>query len=1808
MFPTQYFRKGAAALLFVLAACSVSNTIKVTDRNFGDEIETRQNLVFKFEDQMVPDSLINLWDSTAYIKIAPEIKGLFKWTSRNELVFSPSAEFRPATAYTAELTNLLLKHSARGKKLPTEHIFKFHTPTVKVENLLSWWSIVPTESGMVTLQLNFLFNYPVDPVATSKLLKLQINGQPASFTLTDNTMSRELKIQTAPVSAQTIKSCKLDYELAPGLLCLDGTLPTTAAIKGTQDVKAPDKLEITQIEGVLDATGGNILVYCNQEVVLTNASKLIRIKPQVNFTVEPNGNGFIIKGNFQSGASYEVEIDKELSGAIGGAMDKMYSAMVPFGEMEPSLSFVNTKGIYLSTKSSRKIAINIVNIPKVEVRIFKIYENNIQAFMRYNRYNDYYEDEYEGYESGYGYNDYNLQELGDEIMNQEYDTRNLARQNGVSLLNLDFTEQSQFRGIYLVTVSSSDDRWRKATRLISISDIGLITRSNGDEVYVFANSIKTTEPLKGAKISFISTNNQVLATATTNGDGVAVLSGIKNKYKGFSVGMITARDEADFNFMSLKDTRVEDSRFDVGGKTNNPSGYEAFIYGDREIYRPGEKVYFNTIVRTINMENLTDVPVKIRIVMPNGNEFSSIRKTLNKQGAAEGSIQLSTAAVTGTWSMEVFTANDVFLTNRNFSVEEFIPDRISVTVAADKEIYNLGDSVKSSARAMNLFGTPAVNRKYEMDFSLRRTTVWSQKFQGYNFNISGLDNISFNNILREGKTNTSGDAIENFPIELSYANTGLLDGKIYTTVFDETGRPVNRVQNFEVSTQKNYFGIRMSDYYNSTRQPVTIGMAATDMKGNPTGAASTQLLVVKVYYETVMERTYGTRYRYISQRREKVIINKMLNIAKDGSTFSFTPSESGQYLIRLKDPNAFSYVQSEMYAYGWGTTSNNSFEVNNEGTIDMEFDQKSYEAGQQAKVLFKTPFAGKLLVTVERDKVFEYYYLETDKRSATLELPVKEDYLPNVYITATLFRPLDDGTIPVTIAHGFAPLPVEKKSNKIPVEIIAVSSSRSKTRQQIKVKTTPVSGTEITVAVVDEGIMQLKNSQSPDPYAYFYQKRALEVNSYDIYPYVLPDITLRNSSSGGDGYDLQKRVNPMTNKRVKLVAYWSGILRSDANGIATCEVEIPQFSGDLRIMAVAYKNEAFGHAEKHMKVADPIIISPSVPRFLSPGDTLSMPVTITNTLNAKQKTNVTVETTGPLKVTLSNPGPVNIDGGKEARPVFKIAALQQTGEGTITVKVNNGSETFTDKTDITIRPAASLQKVSGSGEINAGTSVTIQPAANFIPSSKEGKLVLSSSPVAQFSDQLSYLLGYPYGCLEQTVSTAFPQIYYANLAKALKYRPGQPVQISTNVQAAISKLQSMQQYNGALTYWPGGNYESWWGTAYAYHFLQEAKKAGYEVNANILNRMAAYLALKVKEHPTEILYYYDAKRVEQKRSIPSKDIFYSLYLLAMYSKADLATMNFYKPQLAQLAIDSKYLLGASYLACGDRKSYSEILPRAFDGEQALKSTGGNFYSFVRDQALALNALLETDPSNPQIGQMVRSLSLQMRSDRYLSTQERAFAFLALGKFMKQTANTQITATVTAGGKTLGTFKKEDITITKGMENSQIQVSTTGTGKLYYFWEVEGITSDGSFVQEDSYLQVRKSFYTRSGQPFTQLGLMKQSDLYVVKITLNNMSRNNVENIVVTDILPAGFEIENPRVSTVPELSWITDNRQPDHMDIRDDRINLFTSIGSQQVNFYYLVRAVSTGKFIMGPVSADAMYDGTYHSYHGSGVIRISEE
>ncbi len=1797
MRPLYSFFIGVSILL---ASCSGGNKIKLVEKNFEDEIPPKGILSFTFNQPMVPDSLVGVWSDIEYIRFDPAIKGKFYWQTTSILVFAPAGEFSPATTYSGKFTSEVFKNVHKGK-FTGDKEFTFHTPYLQVTGSHAFWDVSADVAGGIRVEVEF--NYEIQPSEASKLLQIKLDKKLTDFRLLTEEPSNIISVLLKDVKRED-KNYSLEVSLNKGLAPISGNEKMDKVYVQQFDIPSPFKLEISDVQANFDGSEGTITIYTTQEVVAENIKKFINITPSVKYTVDIQPGYFLVKSeDFDIDQHYELTILKGLSGKIGGELKFDFSQPVSFGQVQPTIRFFDQKEFYVSGKGSRNIQVAILNVPKVSVQVTKIYENNILSYL--NSSGSYYYDydyDYEYYDDYY-YNYRDISDLGDVIYEKDIETAGLPRKGSNRILTLDFEDKlADNKGVYVIDIKSTDEYYLRASKMVAISDIGLIVKQGRNTISVFANSIKTAQPLAGVNIRFIGLNNQVVYEARTDADGVASYSYSALKAPGFEVSIISAQLEHDYNVIPLQRTRINTSRFDVGGKWLNDGGLDAFIYGDRDLYRPGETINITAIIRDYKWKSPGAVPVVLKLTAPNGKNFKTIRRVLNGYGSFDAQVELPYSAQTGSYIAYIYTGNDILIGSQVIKVEEFMPDRIKVDVTLNKEDYKPGESIIVDITAVNFFGPPASDRNYEVELTTRRINFYPKKNSDYNYYIRGAES-SFSSDLRENTTNADGEATEEFEIPLEYKYMGVLQSDAFITVFDETGRPVNRLRRAMIYTQDVFFGVKSDDYYARTNQPVTYKLIAVDKDGNELTGVDAWVRLIKHEYKTVLSNS-GGYFRYRSEKVEKTLEDKKIKLNGTATTFSFIPEQSGEYELRISAPGVSNYVNYHTYAYGWGATSYSSFKVDNEGQIDIELDKENYNVGDKANVLLKAPFTGKILITLETDKVIDHFYIETDKRAASFGLDIKEEYLPNVFISATLFRAHEVSDIPLTVAHGYASMKVDNPAYKMNVDITAAEKSRSNTKQTIKVKSKPNSA--LTIAVVDEGILQVSGYPTPDPYNFYYQKRALQIQTSNVYPYLFPELGMIRSTTGGDAGDMGKRLNPMQNNRVKLVSFWSNIIETDSRGEAEFTIDIPQFSGDLRIMAVGYNGQVFGSARKNMKVADPLVISVGLPRFLSPGDKMDVPVMLTNTTAKEVKCKASLSVAGPLKVEGENSQSVNIAANRELEVLFRVDALNDIGAGSITVEAAALGEKFVNKTDISVRPASPLQKRSGGGQLQAGKTTKINiDVKDFIETSIDGKVILSKNPLVQYSKNLDYLVRYPYGCIEQTVSSAFPQLYFGDLIGTIYTNEKAKVDAIKNVQAALDRIKLMQLYNGGLTYWPGGGQETWWGSVYAAHFAVEAKKAGFEVDDAFLNSLLKYLK-KSLEKKELITYYFN---FNQRKQIAPQEAIYSLYVLSLAGEKPTALLNYYRSRTEQMSLDSKYMLAAAYVLTGDIKKAREVVPNAFEGEKSNTSFGGSFYSYVRDEALALNVLLDIDPENNQIAIMAKHVGENLMNRYYLNTQERTFSLLALGKISRKAAGSDIKATVKSGSKDIASFNNKDIVLDLGkIGTKELTLTAEGTGYLYYYWESEGISADGSYLEEDSYLKVRRTLYNRNGAAISNYQL-KQNDLILVEVSITGLTTNYVENVAISDILPACFEIENPRLTALPPGMDFPQRRSyPEYMDIRDDRINFFVSTGNYVNYYYYLVRVVSPGTYKMGPVGADAMYNGEYHSYSGSGTITVTRD
>jgi uncharacterized protein YfaS (alpha-2-macroglobulin family) len=1788
-------------LLVWISACGKfdSKTVRITYRNFGEEIETRQNLVLEFNQSLAPKGMVGEWHDKAYFSLKPQVKGSFRWETENKLVFSPENGFAPHTDYLLTFSGDLTNGS--GLRMETSEI-SFHTPYLDLAASNLFWTA--DAAGQPKLSLSLGFNYPINPTELQKLMSLAIGGKQTEFQVLSTVPSAVIQVAVSSLAAQ--ENQQLNIAISEGLQVL-GSLKKADQLSQKAIIPLKEKFNILAVEAEYIDGEPAIRVTANQALGANQLEKVVSLAEVStnSLTFERTENGFIIKGKLPKAVT--VTLKKSLKGVFGAGLEADFSQALIFENPIPSIKFAE-KGNYLSTRGFKNIALSINGIEKIRVQIYKIYANNVMHYLRSsNQISQYYDMDGEIGESGgdYYYSWINYQEYGDLVYDQALEVKNLKRSAGLQLLHLDFEHNRDYKGIYALKISNYKEQYTSDSRMVSFSDIGLMAKRSQDEITVFAHSINKAEPLAGVEVTLVSNNNQEVYSLKTEPDGVARFSDLKAKTFGFDVKMIVARMNHEFTVMHFAQTKVSTEDFGLGGLASNAANLQAFVYAERELYRPGETLNLRAIVRDHKWQPLSDIPVKIKVLNPEGKEFSLRKGILTKEGSFTTAIPTPPAAMTGQYTVEILSANDVVLGSKGIFLEEFMPDRIKVEGSSSKTQLKTGETAKFNIQVYNLFGPPAVGRNVEISYSLSPKMFGAKEFKDYNFNFAGYGSEQATDLnLQNFVTDETGSVSSEFTFFPK--NTGLYNVAAYITAFDETGRPVRRKISSLGISQEVFLGMQNRPRYILSGAAYPVGVVALNEKEGLLNNIEIDYKIIRHNWTSVLEQDYSGRYRYVSQRKEELIKSQRLTIGGKSSTLPFLPEKPGEYELRIARVGDESHYVSQMfYAYQWGSPAQSaSYQISKEGKVIIETDKSSYSVGQEALLRFKVPFEGRLIVTVERDKLIKYFVLQTQNSDAVQKLKIDAQMLPNAYITATLIRPIQDNSLPITVAHGFLNLEVNEPSRRIEPKIIAAEKCRSGQEQIVTVQT-GLAQAELSIAVVDEGILQIKNTKTPDPYGYFYQSRALEVYSYDMYSRVFHEYRPQASSFGSDFAELGKRLNPFQNKRIKPASFWSGNLITDAKGQASFSFTLPEgFSGQVRIMAVASKGHSFGSADKTMIVADPVVLSYGLPRFLSPGDVADIPATLTNTTASSLSGKASLSVEGPLEIVESSAFTVNLSPNSESRSLFKIKAKNQLGEGKVILLFDNGKEKFKQELEIAVRPPTTLTKYSGAAE--AQSTIELDFTKGLIPATIKAKLVISQLPLAGLAPLLVQLVQYPYGCLEQTTSSAFPQLYVKELYESVFPNTKQMNASEANVQEAINKIKTMQRYDGSLSYWAGGDYALPWATVYATHFLVEAKKAGFEVDSDFLERLLAHIASKTRTSELREYFYENGSGSISQNLVPKESI-YALYVLAVAGKPERSAMNFYSQRKQMLSADAMYMLAASYRLIGDQGTARRLQPTTFPTSKTQTLTGQDFSSYIRDIAVALNALVETDPQNAQIPSLAKELSEELSKQEtfYYSTQEKAFALLALGKLAKNRSKAAGKATISANGKNIAQYSTASLVLMDQIAGKNIKITPQG-GSVYYYWELEGLPENDLMPKTalgDYNLKVRREFLSRSGQPITNLSF-NQNDLVVVKITLQSSGRN-VDNVVITDILPAAFEVENPRLNNLGGFDWIKERFEPQFLDIRDDRVNFFTQASPNLKTFYYTVRVVSKGQFKFGPIAADAMYNAAYRSYNGGGMVLV---
>lgn len=1753
--------------------------------------------------------------------IEPGLSGVWRWRAPNVLRFEPAGPGFPiGNVYRVSLNTKRLLTSDQHWRGDDE-------VTIKVDGLLIEKVVTTEESAgdkkSVVIKGEIHFNYSVDPelLITKASIVDGTDRQPIDISGSSGTV---ISFRSHPIAKRS------DGRVVK-LILEKGIAERSRGARLENDfvqeinIGSSDHLTVRSVKPTSGETESTLTIDISSQVSAEIAPKFLTVKPAVKYHLSVEGTDVLLVGAFIPGSIYTVAIAKGLPALDDAVLDHDYSSDVTFPDLESKIDF-QSEGMFLSASGYKTVAIESTNIDTAAVAVDRVYRNNIfNELMGENYYARYYdgdEEEYDDDTAGDTTADGNglprvsaiSHTLGDPLARKKLNLRKVHNKKVVTTVSLAPMVKEHEPGLYRVMLyAKGKPTYDNPTRWILITDLGVVAKRGTDDLVVWVSSFANLAAVADANVTLVSDQNQVLTTGRTDSRGLWIIHDLtkvtKNgKKKPF---LLKVEKGNDFSFLAFGRTEVDVSPFDVAGDRVRKDGYSAFVYGERDIYRPGETVEGLAVIRNAALEAPPAMPLVVK--HHDGNtERESLKINATDGGIAPFTLKLPAYARTGHHRLDVIAGSEVIGTY-NFQVEEFVPDRIKVEIKATKPFALAGEDLSYDVSSAYLFGPPAAELPVETRVRLVPSYFGAKGFESYTF---GNNDRKFD--ARE-LANDSGSldekGLKNFKIAVpkNLQPPGALEAIVSARVQEQGGRGVAAVAHIPVHPWPYYLGVRRAgsdETAPAVGKPMQFEWVAVSPDGKEMKGGALKAEFFEDEWHCVLRKTSNGGYAYQSTREPRLLSTRSITAGTSRGTMQFVPAAYRTYRVVLTDPVTGASSALEFYAGGWGYSP---WAIKNPGRLQLDLDKDEYAPGEEATLQVKSPFAGKLFITLERDDVYYTTVQTITGNSAKIKLPLTAQLRPNGYVTATLVRAAKD-LEPGEAGRAFGAIPInlDRLANKLAPAINVPADLRSSSKLPVEVTTEP--NALVTIAAVDEGILQLIAQKTPDPHAYFYRKLALGVETSDIFAQLLPEVKPKGKGVAGGGEDMQglsQYVRADSIRRVKPVAFWSGALRADGNGKARFTFDIPDFQGGVRVMAVMGKGRHFGSSDAMVHVHDPLVLMPTFPRFLNVRDQISVPVTVRNDTGKPAHVSVVLnmdlgsqpafpgDSPRPASAHTVQVGKLvaDIPNGAERTVYIPLQATPQPADLALTVTATGNGQSAKASATIPVRWDLPLETVEDSGRFNEPAALfrndTLQ---QFVPGSVERTLVVSPLPFVQFKGKLSYLLHYPYGCVEQTTSSVFPLIYFSDLAEELDPEAFKNNDSAAMVREGIRRLGMMQVYNGGFAMWPYGSTTEPWLSVYATHFLVEAKRAGHDVPQPMLDRALAYIGTDARAK-SDYDYY------ERERAI------YSLYVLARAGKADLGTMDYFREhQLSNMTAESRALLAAAYAATGNPKMLDVLLGRIADVEEVSRATAQNYDSTIRNRALLLMALLDINPGDPRVVNLVERLTRDLKADFYWSTHESSFALVALGQLARQQhVLAPYEGTVFVDRKPVGTFTGKTA-VFRHIRGSQITVKMNGKynpGAAYYALSTRGVKTSAAFRPETSGIEITRRLLTRDGAPLDGTGA-KQGDLLVCEVTVKS-TNGALNNVVVQNLIPSGLEVENPRLKSSETFTWITgEMSECTNLDIRDDQVLYFVELGANQPRtFYTLLRAVTPGVYQQPPMFAEAMYSRRNHAVSERGTLVV---
>ncbi|MGH6761950.1 MAG: MG2 domain-containing protein [Phyllobacterium sp.] len=1506
--------------------------------------------------------------------------------------------------------------------------------------------------------------------------------------------------------------------------------------------------------------------------------------------IEAKDREICVEG-LQHGKNYRVVFRPGLPAAIGEMIEAPVALNIYIRDRAPAVRFTGDSFV-LPSSMRRGIPVVSVNTSVVDVNLYRVGDRALTQLMQGSNFLG----QLDGYSAEQIGSD-----LGEPVWKGKLDVKSEQNKEVVTSFPVDEALPQRKSGVYVLTAMPEGDRrdiWdARATQWFLVSDIGLATFAGDDGLNVFARSLETARPLSGVQLQLLANNNEILGTATTDKEGRATFTaGLLRGTAGMTPAIITARNgDADYVFLDMKRAGFDLSDRGVTGRSA-PGAIDVYGWTERGIYRVGETVHAAALARDVSARAIENLPLTFSFRRPDGMEDRAIVSKGEALGGHAVELPLASNAMRGTWTLRILSDPKAApLAEKQFLVEDFVPDRIEFDLASDVKEIVPGQDATVTVDGRYLYGAPAAGLTIEGEINIKPTREW-QLFPGYVFGLVDEEAPEDARITLDDlpPLDDRGQADISVNLDELPATTQRLAADIAVRMREGGGRAVERRLELPIAAEGPMIGLKPE--FSGDQVPensnVRFKVLAADEKGVRQAAADLQWSLIKV------ERNYqwyrsGNSWNYEPVVYTTKVASGEVSTSANAEGDISVPVQWGRYRLEIETPDPSGPETSIEFDAGWYVAATSTETPDG---LEIALDKENYAPGEMARLKISPRFAGELLVTVGADSLLMTKSVSVSEEGAEVEIPVSADWGAGAYVTATLYRPgeAQESRMPAR-AIGVKWLKVDPGARKLAIRI--ETPARTEPRQPLSIPVS-VGGLKagdtayVAIAAVDVGILNLTNHTSPDPDEWYFGQRQLGLEIRDLYGRLI-DGSLGAAGrlrTGGDGAQMAVEGSPPTEK---LVAFFSGPVAVDTNGKAQVAFDIPQFNGTARVSAVAWTKDAVGDAEIDVVIRDPVVVTAALPKFMAPGDRAQLRLDLANTDGPAGEYAINVTGNGIVNIVDSEaPKSVQLAHGAKLDLTLPVAATR-TGDAAIQVSLSHASGlTINQGLTLPVRPAAlpvTTRKEITLAAVNGSLNIDHELFAGSMLDGASVSVSVSRSSAFDIPALLMSLDRYPYGCAEQTTSRAMPLLYMSELAKdaGLPHDPA----VKERIQDAIYKVLNNQSSSGSFGLWSPGSGDLWL-DAYVTDFLTRAREQKYDVPEQAMRQALENLQNALA---------YDVNIKDN-----GNQIAYALYVLARNRKAAIGDLRYYSDtQIGDFQTPlARAQLAASLALYGDGQRANTAFGSALQLARAndVNMSRSDYGSALRDGAAILALAAESRPVPGIVPDMIDLVAQKRRQKTYTSTQEQAWMLLA-ARAIRQDGDA-ISLDVN-GDAHNGNFSRRLSGEEIGLEPLKI-VNTSNE-------PVEAvITTVAAPIQPlpaggDGF-SIERTYYTLDGAE-ANVTEAQQNERFVVvlKVTEHNSWSSRV---LVADLLPAGFEIDNPRLVNSADLQnfeWLGETEAA-HSEFRSDRfVTAFdrNSGDSRAFTVAYVVRAVTPGVYAHPAASVEDMYRPQLSARTATGMMEV---